>query len=251
MDAVDLAGRLRNGLALPPQLREVSRRVGAFTAGTGSPVFRRLVALVWLGSSAVLAGLAWDAAGSESLIRWKRERAPAPRVWAAALDPHGFLELRDPQRLHRVLRTLPAMVDEPGGAWVSADAAWVAVHAAPEGPDAAGVPRVFGRIREAYFASPDLPAAETAIEREPAARGPKSRRRAKRARPPRPRVYRPSSPWPAAPAAEQWRNAGLGWFALEAVLTQLESSAPPAPAANPVQVEQRARNPSDPRAIDY
>jgi hypothetical protein len=91
-----------------------------------------LKAVVALGASIVLAGLASRHSREASLREWLRENPPGVVVWTHALATRWLAPCREPQALHRALRTLPANVDALQEVWCADQCRWVAVAVSSE-----------------------------------------------------------------------------------------------------------------------
>jgi len=225
--------RFGGRFAVSPKLLFIPRRLGSIFAGEGNAIYRRTVAGVWLVVSALLAHAAYQAAQNESLTRWQRENAPHQRVWSSALDPNGFSELREPERIQKIVRTLPSATDDRANAWYSADGNWVAIYSQDS-------VQVFGKIRGEYFSS--------RIEEE------EPRKSKKKGRKKMIRVKRLQSPWPPPPNTEAWQLAGVGWFGLDETLQWLEKTrAQELPLKRSAETKNRPKNaqPRDSRSIQY
>lgn len=116
---------LSKGPALGPKLEKLKRHR------------RRLAGAALTLGSIALGIWAYEAAQAESLGTWLRAHPPSRAAWKHALESRGLAELREPRALQRALRSLPAMLDEPGMAWTSDDGAWVAIFATELASDSA------------------------------------------------------------------------------------------------------------------
>lgn len=58
---------------------------------------------------------------------WLLANPPAPVIWETALAAKGVERCRDPLKIHRALRTLPASLDQIHRVWCADGCGWVAI----------------------------------------------------------------------------------------------------------------------------
>jgi hypothetical protein len=79
---------------------------------------RRLLGLTYVSVSVILGLWAHELSSSDALWRWRHQHSPSPGVWRHALESAGFQPVRSPDRIHRVMRSMPSLSDGAGSVWV-------------------------------------------------------------------------------------------------------------------------------------
>lgn len=78
-------------------------------------------------ASIILGSWAQKIAQQEASSIWENAHAPSPLLWKYTLESQGLRSVQDPKLLQRILRQLPAMLDDTGSIWISQDRHWVVI----------------------------------------------------------------------------------------------------------------------------
>ncbi len=117
---------------------------------------RRLIAAGYLGLALGTGFWAERVSTELALESWRRGNLPESTTWDLLLRSKGFTEVRDPDRVHRVLRSLPATTDQPGTVWTDAAFCRVVVFGRLEENPAARVYRCLA-LRDSQLVTQPLP----------------------------------------------------------------------------------------------
>lgn len=143
-------------LSADPSIRKwLPRRVRLnfpFSLKTWGKIRAGMVSGIFLIVSAVFAWSAQEIVRGNALKEWESKRIPSLTTWRYALSTRGFHSPQDTatqntknesQVLHRAMRSLPSMLDNPGSIWISEEKAWIAVYRSAESAAEADGPHLF------------------------------------------------------------------------------------------------------------
>lgn len=78
--------------------------------------------------SSLLFGLLAHQYSKDLILReWEIAHAPSDLIWQFALEPKGYFKLKDPKKIHKVLRSLPLLTDSSATVWCTQNKTNIAV----------------------------------------------------------------------------------------------------------------------------
>jgi hypothetical protein len=76
------------------------------------------IRVIGLGTFAIAMGiLAYNTCCEETSIAWSKNHFPSQAIWQASLSAEGFQLIKDPKKLSKALKNLPARVESGNQAW--------------------------------------------------------------------------------------------------------------------------------------
>ncbi len=121
----------------------ISRRVSTLSANTLEKVRLTLQARLWRNGkiwvgviflllSVWIGNWAKQVSQLEAAAQWEREHLPSEQIIECLMKSRGLGLVRHLKKLHKVLRTLPSTIDDPGSIWISESVDWIAFYGSPE-----------------------------------------------------------------------------------------------------------------------
>jgi hypothetical protein len=111
----------RNQFGIQSRIQKISQKLDTeFRVYT-----KRYLSLILLLASLVLGKCAHELTQREALMSWEKSHFPSEKVVHLALMSRGMSRVQDPAKLQRILRSLPATLDESGSFWRAIDNDWI------------------------------------------------------------------------------------------------------------------------------
>lgn len=61
----------------------------------------------------------------KAIQNWESSHLPTPKIVAFSFESYGWKRIKDPQKTQKIIRSLPAALDENGSFWVSSQIDWI------------------------------------------------------------------------------------------------------------------------------
>lgn len=74
---------------------------------------------LWIGHSAN------QLSENKAIENWEKSHLPPQKIVQFSFQSYGWKEIKDPKKIQKIIRTLPAALDENGSFWVSSPLDWI------------------------------------------------------------------------------------------------------------------------------